>query len=930
MSIFEKFNNQGLGNAAAFEELCCQLFETWGTRTMGFDSSWTYRNVRGNGGDGGIEAYWHDTRSDEFIGVQAKWFRESMKNSQYTQIRKSIDQARKLRPNLTKYIICIPHNLTSLRNSKNETVSLGEESTWEMFKSAVAQAHPDLELALWDEHFISNLLQEPANEGRQRFWFERSAVNPDGIHLALRREIEGLKDRYVPEITDDGGMATFLDDFFGTIESRTALIKEIDILLEVCHDLAYVSKSFAGIEAGLTNDLKEPAIGCRDAVTNYADSLHAWRRMLESEPQDLIEIESIAIDHEAIQRFESAIQTLRRKYKLTGHVDELIKLIDKFRELPSEFEMRKKMRSGLSHPHCLVVGEQGTGKTCGFANEATNFLESGEHLPIFIRAVEINEHDGWKEIVNNALGLSGWDEAELWQALSSSAALHDKDENGIVVRAKIAVFVDGLDEKRLASSWIALIRQGDAISHAYPRIRFAYSSRPHGIESGHTHDVWKCTHYVDGEGDVPVHKLFDRYVKHYSIDLAGNTCYRWTLRTPMELRMFCTAYRGRRIDKEVSTCLTSLVNAEVNRLAEEYATRTGRVSEAHQEPVRSTLIALATAFLEDASQRNHAEVSDIIKNAGVQYEYVDTMIDFLERYGVLFAARQAGSTSVSPAIVMYQPGSRHLWDFFMAVVLMETEDAKAANALLHHSDVAYMYALLLVERRGILPIESNGLIESLGAARARQLSINALADAEKDAAGKFRQWVLDEMAKNSGSLREIVNGIVVQVANIRDHQLGPTLLDEHMRKFRTPIDRDAVWSVPKSLCGNYGLSMHYERDAVKHLPRLHKGSSWNQMPLHSLGVLQRLATLGDVTAETNSYYGPCIVQTNMCGSSTTSASAMIPKFAKMYLPSPEKLYARETSIERSRVALAESLSTLFSANQTSPEIETQPYDTMGG
>ena len=90
MSIFVKFNNQGLGDEDAFEELCCQLFETWGIRTMGFNSTWTYRDIRGDGGDGGIEAYWHDTNSDEFIGIQAKWFRGSITTSQYGQIRKSI------------------------------------------------------------------------------------------------------------------------------------------------------------------------------------------------------------------------------------------------------------------------------------------------------------------------------------------------------------------------------------------------------------------------------------------------------------------------------------------------------------------------------------------------------------------------------------------------------------------------------------------------------------------------------------------------------------------------------------------------------------------------------------------------------------------------------------------------------------------------
>lgn len=831
MSIFEQFNNQGLGDEDAFEEMCCQLFETWGIHTMNFNSTWDYRDIRGDGGDGGIEAYWHNSNSGEFIGVQAKWFRKSMTPSQYEQIRKSIAGARELRPSLTKYIVCIPHNLTSLRRSKNETVSLGEESAWKTFKEAIEQDYPGLELVLWDEHFILTLLQEPENEGCWRFWFERTAVNPEGMNLALRRAIESLKDRYVPEIVDDGDMAAFLDNFFGTIESRNTLIKEIDTCLNVCRDLAPVANSLANVENELSDALRNSAIKCSDAIAAYVDSLSSWKHILTTEPHDLIEIDNITVDYESIERFESDVKDLRRSYKLTGHADELIKLIDRFKELPSEFDIGKTMREAFNHPHCLVVGEQGTGKTCGFANKATGFLEDGKHLSIFVRAAEINECDGWREIVSNALGLSDWDEAKLWQALSSSAAMRDVSEDGITVRAKVAVFVDGLDERPPASSWTALVRQGDAISREYPRIRFAYSSRPNGIEYSPTDDVWKCIHHINDRGDVPVHELFDRYIERYSIDLVGNTHYKWTLRTPMELHMFCSAYSERRIDKEVSTCLTALVNAEVDRLDEEYATRTGKAAGLHQKPVRSALFALAAAFLEDDSRKSRTAISDVVENAGIQRECASSMLDFLERYGILATAQQAGPTSVSPTIVMYQPGSRHLWDYFMAVVLMETEETTAANALLHHSDTAYMYAILLIEKRGILPLECDELVESLGTARARQLTINALADAEKGAAGKFRQWTLNEMAKGSDSLRDIVNGIVVQVADIQGHPLGPVLFDEYMRTFQTSIERDEVWSIPRKLCNSYSLSMHYERDSVKRLPCLHSDDAWNQMPL---------------------------------------------------------------------------------------------------
>lgn len=73
MGIFAKFNSQGMNDENAFEELCCQLFEAWGRHFKHYGDSWAYRNIRGRGGDGGIEAYWHNTVSDDYVGLQAKW-----------------------------------------------------------------------------------------------------------------------------------------------------------------------------------------------------------------------------------------------------------------------------------------------------------------------------------------------------------------------------------------------------------------------------------------------------------------------------------------------------------------------------------------------------------------------------------------------------------------------------------------------------------------------------------------------------------------------------------------------------------------------------------------------------------------------------------------------------------------------------------------
>ena len=174
MSIFEKFNTQGMNPADAFEELCCQLFERWGKEQPQVDDGWSYRNIRGAGGDGGVEAYWTNGSFTEYYAIQAKWFRSTLTSSQWGQIRNSVTQAIKIRPNLTKYIICIQHNLTSSKPIANGKTSHGEDAAWSKFQSAIIRENPVIEVELWDESKIANLLEQHANEGLRRFWFDKT------------------------------------------------------------------------------------------------------------------------------------------------------------------------------------------------------------------------------------------------------------------------------------------------------------------------------------------------------------------------------------------------------------------------------------------------------------------------------------------------------------------------------------------------------------------------------------------------------------------------------------------------------------------------------------------------------------------------------------------------------------------------------------
>lgn len=844
MSIFDKFNNQGMGDREAFEELCCQLFESWGQRQMIYGEDWTYRNIRGTGGDGGIEAYWSNESNGDFIGLQAKWFRRRLDSGQFKQIQDSIDTALRLRPNISLYIVCIPHNLTSIRNGKGNKRIRGEDSKWESFVKKNKKIHPDLKLELWDEAAIVDHLQRPENEGRRRLWFDKSLVNPDAISLALDRALATLRNRYIPELADSGDLSTFLDNFYGTVESRTSLLNDIEICLHVCRELDKLTRSFVAIDDCIPDAMRESAIVCQNAVVSYAATLDNWRELVSFDSSAICEIRNAAVDYAAIEDFESHIRALKRRYQLYGHVDALLELIDQFRELPSEWELANRIKEAFSNSHALVIGDQGTGKTCGLANKAREYIDGERHIPIFIKATDINTSDTWFDVIAGVLGLhDGWDETALWQALSSTAAISDLNDGQLVIKAKVSILVDGLDENLPHSRWPERIRSADAITAQYPRIRFVYSSRRGVLDYAHDEDLMDCSYFLDDEGDVPAWRLFDRYIEHYSIDLNGHEYYRWLLRTPMELSMFCLAYEGCKITDDVSTCMTGLVDAEINRLEAEFEKRHNPSSENLSAPVRHTLSALAEAYLTSDKPLYRRDIGKIIEGSGVDKSIISALLNFLDDYGILYLREQPGKSRLTPKTIVYLPGTRHLWDYFMALKLVDEDDFAAADLLSSHQDAAEMYGVLLVERQGVLPLSCDSLINIFGEAGVRELTFDALSEAEQTSTERFRQWALDEMSKGRSEFFDVVNKVIVQVASIHDHPLGPQLLDEHLRSFATPIDRDTLWAVPRNLVSEKWYALYSEREALKHLPKLHTKDSFDQMPLLAAWGLASVSSL---------------------------------------------------------------------------------------
>lgn len=93
---WQHFQTYNEAPTRALEAMCNKLFELWVNREYK-ETKQSFVVVNGAGGAGGVESYAVLVTGEE-IGVQAKWFPDSIVASQFNQIKDSILTALEVHP----------------------------------------------------------------------------------------------------------------------------------------------------------------------------------------------------------------------------------------------------------------------------------------------------------------------------------------------------------------------------------------------------------------------------------------------------------------------------------------------------------------------------------------------------------------------------------------------------------------------------------------------------------------------------------------------------------------------------------------------------------------------------------------------------------------------------------------------------------------
>jgi hypothetical protein len=232
---FRKIRTLGGSQQFAFEEFCCHIAR----RVEGIPDGSIFRRYEGAGGDGGIECAWEHPTGDEW-GWQAKYFFRLDKG----QLDKSVETALQLHPNLKKYFICIPFDLTSktARVGTSQAERLKEyEKEWRALAAARGTAVDFVLLTRSD--LLEEMLRIDPSQGRLRFWFGEERIGNEWFRRHLEDAAKAAEPRYTPELNVSVPIADTFEAF-----GRTA--RWLERVREIRQEIKRASDTWSRVVAG--------------------------------------------------------------------------------------------------------------------------------------------------------------------------------------------------------------------------------------------------------------------------------------------------------------------------------------------------------------------------------------------------------------------------------------------------------------------------------------------------------------------------------------------------------------------------------------------------------------------------------------------------------------------------------------------------------
>ncbi len=787
-----RFNTYGESENDAFETMCNQLFENWCNETYGEKIKEFVIN-NGSGGDGGVESY-ALLEDNIIIGLQVKWFPSRIDNSQINQIKKSFETTIKIRNTIKKYIVCIPRDLSNVTGRSDNC----EKKRWDDFVDAVKKTHANVEIELWNESRLLLELQKTNNKGKYIYWFKNSEISDECIHNSfIRSKKSWLSKKYVPDLNVSGEIFKHLNSFVGQYDTKNKMDEVFKKVIERCGK--YFTHSNL-IKKVITNneDFNQKISKLDDDLSCLQKESRKIALWLKN---DTIKVE---VDYSAFKsNYALRVDEIRHccsPFQFHSHLYRLLNIVRSIDEL-DVFSFINDIKEERQNNSLLFIGEPGTGKTHGVAATVEHLLYQRYHSPIIIQAKEIPDAYMWKDIIVSTLGLSyNWSDEEIWQALLSSVDRKKFQNVYNSLSSKVLVVVDGIDEAMNYDVWYNRIKEANAISSQYCRIKFCFTSRPNAFPEIIDYAV---VINISPSGDIPVYELFDRYIDAYNIKVDNAYFIKNAITTPLALKLFCENNNNKSFEYTDSVALTvaSLMKEKIEIIEDEFHKFTSSPSK-NKQTILKAITLLSMLFSKSNSIRYENLIDKLCGEIGFLDENnADNLIDFLSDYGIIYRLIIPGKGFLSPDIIYYFPGVQGYFDYVIALKLIDEYCSPLSidfsDNVAISKEALYMLSAISIQDYDCF-ITDNDTIDAIidNQSLKIKLYLFAFRFARVDNAEKNRERLIEIMRYGAEAFTDVVNDVILPLSYNTAHPFGVKLLDYFLSNFEKPAERDLYLSLP--------------------------------------------------------------------------------------------------------------------------------------
>lgn len=186
----------------------------------------------------------------------------------------------KVRPQIVRYIVCIPRDLSSLTcKGKNS-----EDSRWAKMTAAISTDFPTLSIELWNETRLISELQKESSSGIYKFWFKNSEISEENVRFAFEKSKESwLSTKYVPELNTYGEIDNTVSEFLGSPKQRNDIRLIFEKFCMLCDRFSYTAHELISVCGDNDPKLSASLTAMKDYLTARKNEINEALEWLNNE-----------------------------------------------------------------------------------------------------------------------------------------------------------------------------------------------------------------------------------------------------------------------------------------------------------------------------------------------------------------------------------------------------------------------------------------------------------------------------------------------------------------------------------------------------------------------------------------------------------------------------------------------------------------------